>query len=54
VHRVLVKNNKDIVNEAKQPIKISIAYDSRAVGEQKWVGVVLRNLPADASAKGIL
>ena len=30
-----------------------MAYDTRCTGERKWVGVILRNLPADASMTGI-
>lgn len=39
---------KPLENEDKATIKVGIAYDSRCTGESKWVGVVVRNLPADA------
>jgi hypothetical protein len=45
---------KTIENEDKVRIQVGIAYDSRCTGETKWVGVVLRNLPADAQVAGIL
>ena len=43
VHDVLSSQN--LLNEDKVAISIGIAYDTRGTGEQKWVGVVLRNLP---------
>lgn len=31
-----------------------MAYDSRCLGESGWVGVILRNLPHNATSSGIL
>ena len=53
VYRVL-KEHKSIVNEAKQPIKFGLAYDSRCLGENEWVGVILRNLPQNVTSSGIM
>ena len=45
---------EELLNEDKVSIQIGMAYDTRCIGENKWVGVVLRNLPGDASVAGIL
>lgn len=47
-------HDRGLQNEDKQDIKFGIAYDTRCTGETKWVGVILRNLPMDASVGGIL
>ena len=31
-----------------------MAYDTRCLGEKGWVGVVLRNLPHNATSKGVM
>lgn len=49
-----VLSTQNLLNEDKAAISVGIAYDTRVTGEQKWVGVVLRNLPQDASVGGIL
>lgn len=49
-----VLSSQNLLNEDKAPISVGIAFDTRVIGEQKWVGVVLRNLPQDASVGGIL
>ena len=53
VHKVLLKNNDKITNGDGVPIRIGLAYDGRQVGNNRWCGVVLRNLPANTTAGGI-
>lgn len=31
-----------------------MAYDARCLGETAWSGVILRNLPSNATSKGIM
>ena len=52
VYNILSK--EEFLNEDKVQIQIGMAYDTRCLGERKWVGVVLRNLPAESSVAGIL
>ena len=53
VYKVLKAHSSTISKDAKQPIKFGMAYDSRCLGETEWVGVVIRNLPQNASTSGI-
>ena len=53
-HVLDVLTAQEIVNEEQAPFKFGISYDTRATGEAKWVGVVLRNLPVDAEVAGIM
>jgi len=54
MYKILRNSSKSILNEAKQPIRFGMAYDSRCLGETGWVGVILRNLPLNATSSGIL
>ena len=53
VYLALKKHNSELLNESKEQITIGIAYDRRCLGESKWVGVILRNLPPKAQKAGI-
>lgn len=50
----VMKESSVALNEAKQPIRFGLAYDSRCLGEGAWAGVILRNLPWNATSSGIL
>lgn len=34
-----------------QPIKVLYAFDRRMIPSERWVGIVLRNLPPDVTAE---
>lgn len=53
VHLALCKHNSELRTEAGEIIKVGLAYDSRCLGETRWVGTVLRNIPPEATTEGI-
>jgi hypothetical protein len=56
VYKILAgagSTSSPILNESREPLSFGLAYDTRSLGENAWVGVVIRNLPANANDQGI-